>query len=263
MTVHERQTLIQMRAIVAAGPPYDPALLDALEADARPAARRLIETCRRKQARAAAESARIEAMFAFEREAAAQGFRRVAGVDEAGRGPLAGPIVAAAVVLTGPVPGLNDSKQLTPEQRDTLFGVLTAGNHAIGVAEIGADEIDRHGIQVANYAAMARAVEAIDPRPDFLLVDGFAIRGCGIPQERLIKGDARSQSIAAASIIAKVTRDRTMEKLDVQFPGYGFAQHKGYGTSAHIEAIMRLGPSEVHRRSFAPMAEMPETGQLF
>lgn len=205
--------------------------------------------------RARDDARRAEAMLIFERELWAQGFARVAGVDEAGRGPLAGPLVAAAVVLSRPVPGLNDSKQLTAGQRERLFARLHDEAHAIGVALVEASEIDRHGIQRANYGAMARAVDALDPPPDFLLVDGFEIRGCPLPQKGVVKGDALSQSIAAASIVAKVTRDRIMEVLDRRFPGYGFAKHKGYGTREHLDALSRLGPCPAHRMSFAPLCD--------
>lgn len=209
------------------------------------------------------EALRLERMLEFEREAHANGFKRVAGVDEAGRGPLAGPIVAAAVVLAAPVPGADDSKRLTATQRDALYDAILSGGHAVGVSVIDASEIDRIGLQQANYAAMLRAAQAIMPAPDLLLVDGFQIRGAAIPQQRLIRGDSRSLSIAAASIVAKVTRDRIMDELDRCYPGYGFARHKGYGTRAHLEALARLGPCPVHRRCFAPVGRPAETGQLF
>lgn len=218
---------------------------------------------RRKNAAEPSETLRLERMLEFEREAHANGFARVAGVDEAGRGPLAGPIVAAAVVLAEPVPGADDSKRLTAAQRDALFEVIGAGGHGIGVCVIEAGEIDRMGLQQANYAAMLRAAQAIIPPPDFLLVDGFQIRGAAIPQQRLIRGDSRSLSIAVASIVAKVTRDRLMDGLDARYPGYGFARHKGYGTREHLEALARLGPCPVHRMSFAPVGRPAETGQLF
>ena len=206
---------------------------------------------------------RDDILMQFERQAAAYGFRRIAGVDEAGRGPLAGPIVAAAVVLAEQVEGLNDSKQLTPAQREDLYGVLTEGAHGIGVAIIDADTIDRHGIQSANYAAMAQAAAALFPAPDFLLVDGFMIRGCPLPQKSIVRGDGRSASIAAASIVAKVTRDRIMNELDQQYPEYGFARHKGYGTREHLEVLARLGPCPFHRKSFAPLSEALVPGMLF
>lgn len=202
-------------------------------------------------------------MMAFEAEVLSGGFRRIAGVDEAGRGPLAGPIVAGAVVLAEPIAGLNDSKQLTPAQREDFFEQLHEGGHAIGVGIIEAAEIDRHGIQAANYAAMAQAAAAIVPPPDFLLVDGFVIRGCAWPQKAIVKGDSRSFSIAAASIIAKVTRDRIMDALDEQYPDYGFVRHKGYATAEHLEALRRLGPCPVHRLSFAPLCQPAVQGDLF
>lgn len=196
--------------------------------------------------------AALEAMLSFERAACEQGFRRVAGIDEAGRGPLAGPIVAAAVVLAFPVPGLNDSKLLSEARREELFSTLSRGEHDIGVAVIEAEEIDRLGIQQANYAAMARAVDALASAPDYLLVDGFQLPGVRQPALKIIKGDQRSQSIAAASIVAKVTRDRLMLTWAARFPEYGFERHKGYGTREHLDALARNGVSPIHRRSFAP-----------
>lgn len=205
----------------------------------------------------------VEGMTEFEEQAAANGFTRIAGVDEAGRGSLAGPIVAAAVILDGAIPGLNDSKQLTASQREFLFERLHEGGHCIGIGCVGADEIDLIGIQGANYKAMAEAVLGLEPPPDFLLVDGFAIKGCALPQAPIVKGDARSASIAAASIVAKVTRDRIMVDLDPRYPHYHFKKNKGYGTQVHIEAINRFGPAEIHRKSFAPIARAQETGPLF
>jgi len=254
--------LSELRAQVCAGPPYAPSFLALLQDDPRAGARQLYERCVRRSDRAAREEERAREMMRFEEEARANGFTAVAGVDEAGRGPLAGPIAAAAVVLAEPVPGLNDSKQLTAEERDELFEILHQGAHRIGVAVIPPERIDADGLQNANYAAMAEAAGSIDPPPDFLLVDGFQIPGCPIPQKRIVKGDCRSQSIAAASVIAKVTRDRIMYKLDQECPGYGFARHKGYATQEHLDALARLGPSPAHRRSFAPIAEQCEQMDL-
>lgn len=199
----------------------------------------------------------------FEEELRGLGFQRVAGLDEAGRGPMAGPIVAAAVVLNTHVDGLNDSKQLDHDVREQLYDALYEGGHAISVCIIDSTELDTIGLQVANYAAMLRAAQSLQPSPDFLLVDGFALPHCVFPQKRLIKGDCRSASIAAASIIAKVTRDRIMHRLDEDYPGYGFAQHKGYCTREHFDALRALGPSPVHRRCFAPLYDYPETSPLF
>lgn len=180
---------------------------------------------------------------------------RIAGVDEAGRGPLAGPVVAAAVILPHrfSTRGLDDSKVLTPAQRDRWFARLTgAAEHGIGVATV--DEIDRLNILRANHLAMRRAVAALPgPVPDHVLVDGLPIGEVGFPYTALVDGDARSVSIAAASILAKVTRDRIMGELEAQFPGYGFAQHKGYYTPEHVLALRQLGPCPAHRRSFAPV----------
>lgn len=202
-------------------------------------------------------------MLRFEREAGNSGFLRVAGVDEAGRGPLAGPLVAGAVILAFPVPGVTDSKLLTEARREELFEILSSGAHSIGVSVIPATEIDSHGIQSANYAAMVRALGRLEPPADFALVDGFNVPGCPIPQQRIVKGDRLSMSIAAASIMAKVTRDRMMVELDREYPQYGFARHKGYGTAEHLAALREHGPCPAHRRSFAPLAQPGETGELF
>ena len=258
-----RKSIDELKALVSCGPPYSADLLAMLQGDTRAGVRALYVSCLRAQTRAMLEEGRLAGMMRFEREAAEGGFKRIAGVDEAGRGPLAGPIAAAAVVLGCQVARLNDSKQLTPELRDELYEILAAGPHAIGVAVIEAEFIDRQGIQPANYAAMAQAVEKIAPAPDFLLVDGFRIHGCPLPQKPLIKGDSRSASIAAASIMAKVTRDRIMDEYERQYPGYGFAVNKGYATKEHVEALECLGPCPIHRRSFSPVTASVTTGSLF
>ena len=205
----------------------------------------------------------VDPMLTFEIQVAQSGSRAIAGVDEAGRGPLAGPIVAAAVMLGEPVPGVDDSKRLTEKQRESLFETLMSGPHAIAFEAIDPATIDANGIQSANYAAMAGALAKLDPAPDFALVDGFTIRGCMLPQLRIVKGDQRSQSIAAASIIAKVTRDRIMHELNVKYPEYGFASHKGYATQRHMDAIQTYGPCPIHRKSFAPISSALESLYLF
>ncbi|MEW6720875.1 MAG: ribonuclease HII [Thermodesulfobacteriota bacterium] len=188
----------------------------------------------------------------FEVSARARGFLAPAGVDEAGRGPLAGPVVAAAVVLPPGYhhPDIRDSKKLTPAQRERVFPVIgrDAVSLAVGLASV--EEIDGINILQASLLAMRRAVEALPALPDFLYVDGNRRIPCGIAQETLIGGDGRCLSIAAASIVAKVTRDRMMMELDEVYPGYGFAVHKGYPTPDHLEAIRRLGPCPIHRRTF-------------
>ncbi len=247
--------LSELRQAVAAGPPYDPALLAALEADPRAGAQTLYRQCAMRLRRQQTETQRLTERMQLEYAAQAQGYALVAGIDEAGRGPLAGPIVAAAVILTGPVPGLNDSKQMSAVQRERLFLELHRGGHAIGVGTVDVETIDAGGIQAANYRAMMQAVMRLDPMPDFLLVDGFSIPGCRIPQQRVIKGDQKSLSIAAASIVAKVVRDRIMSEYDRRYPCYGFGRHKGYGTADHIEALRQYGPCSEHRTSFAPVAQ--------
>jgi ribonuclease HII len=190
----------------------------------------------------------------LERKAMKQGFVAIAGVDEAGCAPLAGPVVAAAVILEprGKPKGINDSKKLTPEAREELYAAITARAHwAVGIADVA--RIDADNILNARLWAMARAVEALVLPPDLVLVDGNRAPGVPCRCHTVIGGDGISLSIAAASIVAKVTRDRLMGELDAQCPGYGFASHKGYGTPAHCSALARLGASPHHRRSFAPV----------
>ncbi|MEX0306142.1 MAG: ribonuclease HII [Ruegeria sp.] len=193
--------------------------------------------------------------FELEQALLAKGYARVAGVDEVGRGPLAGPVVAAAVVLNpNDIPtGLNDSKKLTAKRRDRLEGILHE-RADVAVAEASVAEIDEHNILRASHLAMERAVAALDPAPDFLLIDGNLIpRGLDIPSQAVVKGDARSVSIAAASIIAKNWRDRVMVDLAQQHPGYGWEANAGYPTKQHREALQNLGVTPHHRRSFKPV----------
>jgi ribonuclease HII len=186
-----------------------------------------------------------------------QGFCAVAGIDEAGRGPLAGPVVAAAVILPQhfDLPGLNDSKQLSEKQRNRLFPLIHEQALTVGIGVSRADEIDRINILQATLQGMSRAVQRLAVPPDFLLVDGITPLPIGIEQKTLKKGDSRSLSIAAASVIAKVVRDRIMVAYDRLFPEYGFAGHKGYGSQLHRDAVARYGPCVCHRRSFAGVRE--------
>ena len=248
------RTLAELRAVVRAGPPYDEGFLRGLAEDVRAGARALHRECLRRIAAAEKEAERAAAMLRFENEAREAGHQRVAGVDEAGRGPLAGPLVAAAVVLGEPVPGLNDSKQLKPSERERLFELLHRPGHDLAVGVAQAETIDFQGIQSANYHAMELAVQELDPAPDCVLVDGFLLPSCPIRQVRIRGGDRLSMSIAAASIVAKVTRDRLMVELEKNYPGYGFARNKGYPTAEHVAALRTLGPCPAHRRSFAPVA---------
>lgn len=189
----------------------------------------------------------------------AAGYSCVCGIDEAGRGPLAGPVMAAAVVLPPDfsLPGLNDSKQLTARRREALYAALMDDDRVKKcVAEASVEEIDRLNILRATHLAMRRAAEGLSVAVDFALIDGLAVPGFPLPQRNIVRGDALCLSIAAASILAKVTRDRRMQELDALFPHYGFARNAGYGTKEHLLAIQNYGITPHHRRSFGPVAQM-------
>jgi ribonuclease HII len=197
-----------------------------------------------------------------ERKLRAGGFLQIAGIDEAGRGPLAGPVVAAAVILPERFrhASLNDSKKLTALQRERIYAELTSHVEVRwALAVVAVEEIDRINILRATHEAMRRAVTALVTPPDHVLIDGLPVRPFPIPQTALVGGDGLSFSIAAASVIAKVTRDRIMVEMDACHPGYGFAQHKGYGTELHLAKLQAHGPCPIHRRSFLPVqqAEFP------
>lgn len=198
-----------------------------------------------------------------ERKLWERGFKRVAGLDEAGRGPLAGPVVAAVFVITPEFcwEELNDSKQMTTLQREKCYHFLTSGAWEYGVSAVEPEEIDRINIYQASRRAMSKALRSLALPPDYLLVDALMVPDTDIAQTPLIHGDALSVAIAAASVIAKYTRDRLMEEYDRTYPGYGFAQHKGYPTAKHYEALEQLGPSPIHRRSFRLQKE-PVPGSL-
>lgn len=191
-------------------------------------------------------------LWEIERQCFAEGYALVCGVDEAGRGPLAGPVYAAAVILPPElvINGLNDSKKLTEKRREQLFPQIQAQAVAWGIGSASPQEIDQLNILNATYLAMNRAIAQIKPVPDLCLIDGNRSAGIQYPSRCFVKGDSRSASIAAASILAKVTRDRYMVEQDALYPGYGFAQHKGYGTKQHYAAIRELGPCPIHRQSF-------------
>lgn len=191
-------------------------------------------------------------MWKFEHEKLSEGFALICGVDEAGRGPLAGPVCAAAVILPDGVviPGLNDSKKLSDKKRRELFPIIKEKAIAYSIAFADHREIDEINILQATLLAMQRAIDGLSVRPDFALIDGNRQKDFGLPVQTIVQGDSRSASIAAASILAKVTRDDLMEQLAVQYPGYGFEIHKGYGTKAHYAALKDIGPSPVHRMTF-------------
>lgn len=195
---------------------------------------------------------KYEVMSAFEKECIEEGTPIACGIDEAGRGPLAGPVVAAACILDPekPIYGLDDSKKLSPKKRDQLYDEIIAKAKCFCVIRVEPKEIDEVNILNATKNAMRACVKGLAIKPDVLLIDAVNLDGTGIPVKPIIKGDAKSNSIAAASILAKVSRDRIMEDYDKEYPGYGFAQHKGYGTAAHYAAIHELGISPIHRMSF-------------
>ena len=191
-------------------------------------------------------------LWTYEKQAFANGFSAVAGVDEAGRGPLAGPVVSAAVILPTyfPVSGVTDSKKLSPKRRDQLYKKIYQYAVSVGIGIIDPSEIDRINILRASLLSMAIAVENLYPLPDYVLVDGTYRIASNFPQRSIAKGDERSITIAAASIVAKVTRDRLMVRYDLEYPQFGFARHKGYPTKAHKQAIKKFGSCPIHRFSF-------------
>ncbi len=199
--------------------------------------------------------------LAEEKALLAQGYRLIAGVDEVGRGALVGPVMAAAVIMPTGLKKrwrgqVRDSKLLTAARRESLFGYISEAAVATGIGSASNEEIDAIGIAGATRRAMAAAIEKLDPQPEFILVDFFRIPEIKLPQKGVVDGDTLCFSIACASIIAKVTRDKLMVELDRQYPGYGLARHKGYGTREHLACLSRRGPCPLHRRSFAPVREI-------
>jgi len=233
------------------------AALRRLASDPRRTVRELVVRYERHRAAARAERQRLRRLYQAERMRLAAG-QIVAGVDEVGRGCLAGPVVAAAVILPdGPaIEGLNDSKQLTPMARERLDEEIRARAIAVAVAQASVEEIDRLNILGASRLAMRRALESLAPAPDFALIDGRDRLPLDLEHAAVIRGDASCACIAAASIVAKVARDRLMRDLDRAFPGYGFARHKGYGTAQHLMALLRLGRCQLHRSAFLPVAQI-------
>lgn len=229
-----------------------------LRADSRSGVQKLLQTYLRRQEKQAQEYMRVENMWGYERQLWAQGRSWIAGVDEAGRGPLAGPVVAAAVILQPDfdATGLNDSKQVKIEERNRLREKIEQEAVAIGVGVVDVAYIDQYNILQATYQAMRVALSQLEPIPDYILGDAVTIPQVTIPQQGIIKGDAKSHSIAAASIIAKTTRDEYMIKLSEQYPMYGFEKHMGYGTPEHLQAIEKFGVTSEHRKSFAPIRDL-------
>jgi ribonuclease HII len=206
-----------------------------------------------------------EAAGLLERRLAEAGFEHVAGVDEVGRGALAGPLVAAAVILPpdAAIEGLKDSKLCTRLQRERLAGEIHALALAVSVVRVRPDRIDRFGLQRCNLQALRRAINKLETTPEYVLIDGFRMRRLPCPGVAVKKGDAVSRNVAAASIVAKVYRDRSMRRYARRHPGYGFATNVGYGTREHWDALQRLGPCEIHRRSFYGVTGFPEASAVF
>lgn len=233
-------------------------VLRELRDDPRSGARELALVVDRRLRRQRAESRRLTRLFAHRRTLFERGLRLVAGVDEVGMGPLAGPVVAAAVVLPAEVhlPGLDDSKKLTPALREELDAAIREQAFAVAIGQAEVAEIDRINILQAGLQAMRRAVAGLAVAPEHLLVDARTIPDVSVAQTALARGDSRDGSIAAASIVAKVHRDALMRRLDGLHPGYGLARHMGYATAEHLHALRTLGPSPIHRRSFQPVRDL-------
>lgn len=227
-----------------------PSFISKYEKDERAGARKLVQQAKKQLEALAQEKQRIEKLKEYERKYESAGY--VCGIDEAGRGPLAGPVVAGAVILPKDcnILYINDSKKLSQKKREELYDVIMAQALAVGVGMAGPGRIDQINILQATYEAMGQAIQNLSLTPDILLNDAVTIPNVDIPQVPIIKGDAKSISIGAASIIAKVTRDRLMMEYDKIMPEYGFARNKGYGTKEHMEAIRIYGPSPIHRNSF-------------
>jgi len=222
------------------------------EQDSRKGVQKLLDGFWRKQAAQLKEEQRLDALLSYERQCYAEGYELVAGIDEVGRGPLAGPVVAAAVILPKEcrIEGVNDSKKLTPRKREELYGVILEKAVAYGVGVVPPERIDEINILQATFEAMRQALAQLSPAADYILVDAVTIYGIDTPQKGIVKGDEKSLSIGEASIVAKVHRDRMMVQYDEIYPGYGFAANKGYGSAEHIAAIREKGICAIHRRSF-------------
>lgn len=246
------------RRYVEGGQPISPRILTRLQRDPRQGARRLHALLKKRYEREREERLRLDAMRHFEQVLWRSGVQDIAGLDEVGVGPLAGPVVAAAVVFPPgtEIAGVDDSKRVEPAIRGELAIEIRAKAAGVGVGVASVEEIDRLNIYHAALLAMRRAFDALPRRPQHVLVDARTVPGIDVPQNTFNKGDGINFSIAAASIIAKTERDRMMEALDRDYPGYGFATHKGYGTPQHREALLRFGPSAIHRMSFPVIHEL-------
>lgn len=252
----EKMKINEVKELLAGTPTSEQ--LAELKADERSGVQKLLAAYYKRLEKAAQEKERFTKMLSYEKKYYAQGIQYVAGVDEAGRGPLAGPLVIAAVILPQDVfiSGLNDSKQLSAAKRDKLYDEVLAKAVAIEVNIVSVSNIDKYNIYTATQRGMAEVLEHLPVRPRVALIDAMPVEAKGMETVSIIHGDALSASIAAASIIAKVTRDRIMERMDVLYPAYGFANNKGYGSGAHMQAIAEYGATKWHRRSYEPVKSM-------
>lgn len=237
----------------------DAPLLAELEQDSRSGVIQAIAKRKREIKKRLDEDERLEGMLTYEKECYARGIELIAGVDEVGRGPLAGPVVAAAVILpiACKIPGLNDSKKIPKSKHKEIYEAVLQNAIAIGIGVKDNHVIDQVNIYEATKLAMMEAIGQLEPQPQHLLIDAMKL-DLPISQTSIIKGDANSLSIAAASIVAKVTRDQMMEEFDLEYPGYDFAQNAGYGTANHLAGLHKLGVTPIHRRSFEPVKSMCE-----
>ena len=252
-------TIKEIKEQLASIQRLDDPLLTELEQDSRSGVIQAIAKRKREIQKRLDEDERLEGMLAYEKECYARGMELIAGVDEVGRGPLAGPVVAAAVILPKAckIPGLNDSKKIPKSKHKEIYEAVLQNAIAIGIGAKDNQVIDQVNIYEATKLAMMEAIGQLEPQPQHLLIDAMKL-DLPIPQTSIIKGDANSLSIAAASIVAKVTRDQMMEEFDLEYPGYDFAQNAGYGTANHLAGLDQLGVTPIHRRSFEPVKSMCE-----
>ena len=252
-------TIKEIKERLATIDDLDHPFFEELILDGRAGVQAAISKRKRELQKQVDEDLRLEKMLAYEKELYAQGIDLIAGVDEVGRGPLAGPVVAAAVILPKAckIPGLNDSKKIPKSKHKEIYEAVLQNAVAIGIGIKDNQVIDQVNIYEATKLAMMEAIGQLEPQPQHLLIDAMRL-DLPIPQTSIIKGDANSLSIAAASIVAKVTRDQMMEEFDREYPGYDFAQNAGYGTSNHLAGLDQLGVTPIHRRSFEPVKSMCE-----
>lgn len=254
-TTQKTQTIKDIKALLNTEDTLSKAILDQLSQDERKGVQTALKSWYNRQKKRQLQEEKFQQMMQYENQARTAGYEYIAGIDEVGRGPLAGPVVTAAVILPEGIQlqGINDSKQLNEQEKDYWFDRIHNEALSVSTSVLSAEVIDKVNIYEATRLSMKEAVENLSVKPDVLLIDAMQIDS-SLPQKKIIKGDAKSISIAAASIIAKVTRDRLMTQYDEVYPGYGFAQNAGYGTKQHLEGLDKHGPSPIHRRSFKPVS---------